>query len=47
MTNKLAIWIGLIVIGLLILDQVLRDGDATIFLLRKLADLIEYLAFWR
>ena len=47
MTNKLAIWIGLIVIGLLILDQALRDGDTTIFLLRKLADLIEYLAFWR
>ena len=47
MTDKLAIWLGLIVLGLIGTDFFLNDGTAMLFLLRKLADAIEWLAFWR
>ena len=47
MTDKIAIWIGLIVVALVAYDYVVNEGAAALFLLRKLADFIEYLAFWR
>ncbi|WP_204362765.1 hypothetical protein [Litorivita pollutaquae] len=47
MTNKIAIGLGLSILGLIALDHFLADGFNTLFLLRKLADLIEWLAFWR
>ncbi|WP_322866148.1 hypothetical protein U5922_008065 [Aquicoccus sp. G2-2] len=47
MTNKIAIWIGIIVLGLLGLDFFMFDSAGTIYLLRKWADLVEWLAFWR
>lgn len=47
MTNQIAIVLGLILAGLLVLDYTLFDWGNTLFLLRKLADMIEYLAFWR
>jgi hypothetical protein len=47
MTNQIAIGLGLLILGLLGLDFGLNDGHATLFLLKKLADLIEWLAFWR
>ena len=47
MTNQIAIILGLLVLGLLGLDFFLYDGAALVYLLKKLADMIEYLAFWR
>ena len=47
MTNSLAIGLGILVLGGITLDLVLQEGDALVFLAKKLIELIEYLAFWR
>lgn len=47
MTNRLAIILGCIILAALILDQVLNDGAASLFLSKRLLELIEWLAFWR
>lgn len=47
MTNQIALLLGaLILIGLGV-DYYSYDGSNTLFLARKLADLIEWMAFWR
>ena len=46
MTNKIAIALGLAILVLVGLSLYL-GWDLHIFLGRKFADLIEYLAFWR
>ncbi len=47
MNTQIAIGIGLVIVGLIFLDKVFFDWDNLVFLLRKLSDLIEWLAFWR
>lgn len=47
MTNRLALILGACILLGLGLDQYLADGANLLFLGRKLADLIEWLAFWR
>ncbi len=47
MTNTIAIVIALILVTVFTLDYTLQDWEGTIFVGRKLTDLIEYLAFWR
>lgn len=47
MTNTLAIGLGGIILVALGADFILNDGQSTVFLGRKLIDLIEYVAFWR
>ena len=47
MTNKLALWLGLVIIAAIVGDILLNSGAALLFLLRKLAVFIEYLSFWR
>ncbi|MEM1151067.1 MAG: hypothetical protein AAGI03_10990 [Pseudomonadota bacterium] len=47
MTNQLAIILGALVIIALILDAVLNGSSASLFLIKKLTDLIEWMAFWR
>ncbi len=47
MTNKIAIGIALVVLGLLAVDVFLFDWSNTLFLLKKTADMIEWMAFWR
>jgi hypothetical protein len=46
-SNRAAIILASVIILALILDRVLNAGNATMFILRKLFDLVEYLAFWR
>jgi hypothetical protein len=46
-TNTLAIILGCIIIAALILDLILNAGTATLFLLRKIFAMIEYVSFWR
>ncbi|WP_198389278.1 hypothetical protein [Roseovarius faecimaris] len=47
MTNRIALILGLLILGGLALDAYFLNWANTLFLARKLADLIEYLAFWR
>ncbi|MFT6073226.1 MAG: hypothetical protein ACJAZ1_000132 [Yoonia sp.] len=47
MTNTIAIWLALIFAALLAVDYLLYDWANTVFLLRKLIALIEWLAVWR
>lgn len=47
MSNGVALGLGLIVAGLLMADWVWFEAAGLVFLGRRLADLIEYLAFWR
>ncbi len=47
MTNQIAITLGAIILIGLGLDWYIGDWTATLYLSRKLADLIEWMAFWR
>lgn len=47
MTNKLAIWLGLALVVVVVADIFLNQGAALLFLLRKFAVFIEFLSFWR
>jgi hypothetical protein len=47
MTNRLAIILGLVLIGGAVADYVLADARALLFLARKLFVLLDWLAFWR
>jgi hypothetical protein len=47
MTNTLAFIIGLIVVGGICVDIFEYDSENLLFLGKKLADFIEWLAFWR
>lgn len=47
MTNRIAISLGAIVLAAFLLDMIRNDMSGTLFVVRKLLDLIEYLAFWR
>ena len=46
MTNRLALILGLLIAALLALDLFL-GGEGTLFLLRRLDALIDWLTFWR
>ena len=47
MTNRLAIILGFMVVALFVVDWAYFGGTLPVFLGGKLADLIEYVAFWR
>jgi len=47
MTDKLAVWLGLLIAAAILGDMLLNGGAALLFLLRKFAVFIEYLSFWR
>ncbi|WP_341365832.1 hypothetical protein [Yoonia sp. BS5-3] len=47
MTNKIAVFLGLLIALFLAVDYHSYDWGMMTFLLRKLLGLIEYLAFWR
>jgi len=46
LTNRVAIWLALLILLALILDYVMGYG-ATLFLARQFLALIEWVAFWR
>jgi len=46
-TDRIAFFLLGIIFAAILADQMLNDGTALFFLVRKLADLVEYLAFWR
>ncbi len=47
MSDRNAMYLGAVVIGALLLDLVLNGGAASVFLVRKLAELIYFVQFWR
>lgn len=47
MTDRIALVLGLCLIGLIALDIVANGGAALLFLMRKFFVFIEFLAFWR
>ena len=47
MTNPIAVFLVLLILGGLGADLLFNDGAATLLLARKFFDLIEWVAFWR
>lgn len=47
MTNRIALVLGAIIVGLIMLDLLLFGTEHLVFLAKKLLELIEWLAFWR
>ncbi len=47
MTNRLALILGGMILGGLIIDIAIFGTGHALFLAKKMADLIEWLAFWR
>lgn len=47
MTNRIAFVMAGAIIAAILADAALNDSAATMFLLRKFVDLIEYVSFWR
>lgn len=47
MTNRIALWLGAVLIGLIAIDVILFGTEHLVYLGRKMVDLIEWMAFWR
>ena len=47
LTDRIALWLGLILAAAILADLALNGGSALLFLLRKFLDLVEWVAFWR
>jgi len=47
MSDRTALILAAVIVGLFVLDLWVLHTGATPFLLRKLIQLVEYLAFWR
>ena len=47
MTNKIALFLGALVLCGLVIDLLLYDMAGTLFLARKFIELIEWVKFWR
>ncbi|MEL6548633.1 MAG: hypothetical protein AAFQ54_00140 [Pseudomonadota bacterium] len=47
MTTRLAIIIFALILAAIAIDAALLGGEATVFLIRRVLDLIEWVAFWR
>lgn len=46
-TDRLAIILGALVVLLIATDLLANGGEVSLFLARKMMDLMEYLIFWR
>ena len=47
MTDRIAIVLGFVIVAAIAADILANDSAALMFLLRKFADMVEWLAFWR
>ncbi|MFT4012920.1 MAG: hypothetical protein QM682_05845 [Paracoccus sp. (in: a-proteobacteria)] len=47
MTNKIAIALALLILAMFLIDGFFLDGALPVFLGKRMAELIEYLCFWR
>lgn len=46
-TDRIALALALLILGLIAADVLANGGDILLFLARKFTDLLEYLIFWR
>jgi len=46
-TDRIAIGLGLIIAAALTADALLQDWAGTVFIMRRLAALTDWIAFWR
>lgn len=47
MTNKIALGLAVLILGAFAVDLLFLGGGLPVFLGRRLAELIEWVAFWR
>ena len=47
MTNRIALILALVILGAIVWDVLANGAQTSVFLARKIADLVEWLAFWR
>jgi len=47
MTNQIAIWLGVLILGGLMLDYALVGTEHLLFLGKKFYELLDWVAFWR
>jgi len=47
MTNPIAVFLAVLILAGLGADLLFNSGDATLLIVRKFFDLIEWVAFWR
>ncbi len=47
MSDRSALILAICVAGAVLLDVAFNSGEVVFFLLLKMTDLVEYLAFWR
>ncbi len=47
MSDRFAVIFAALIVAAFVLDHFLNQGIASLFLLRKAADFVEYLSFWR
>lgn len=47
MTNRLALWLGALIIAFFVLDHFVFGWGAGLFLGRRFLDLIDWVAVWR
>jgi hypothetical protein len=46
-TDRIAIILGMVVLAAIAADVILNDSAALLFLIKKLFNLVEYVAIWR
>jgi hypothetical protein len=47
MTNRIALFLALVILVAIVADVVLNQAEASLFLARKLVVLIDWVMFWR
>ncbi len=47
MTNRIALVLGFLIVGAIMVDYFVYGTEHVLFLAKKFTDLIEWLAFWR
>ncbi|MGV6840196.1 MAG: hypothetical protein ACWA40_08390 [Planktomarina sp.] len=47
MSNRTALILALIIVASIVTDLMVNQGTASMFMAKKIMDLIEYVAFWR
>ncbi|WP_439155218.1 hypothetical protein [Yoonia sp.] len=47
MTNAIALFLAVLILGFLALDHFVLNWDVPTFAMRRLIDLVDYVAFWR
>ncbi|MCV3271098.1 hypothetical protein [Roseobacter sinensis] len=47
MTNRIALVLGVLITGFVMVDMLLFGTEHVVFIGKKLLDLIEWLSFWR